>query len=320
MRRQTDWGKKGKHKTAKENWQAGQQIEYQNDWRIKQQTSHLSEYAYKQWPSQRIGCQSDWQAQQQTGHFAEDGYKQWSTQPLQQQPRMRTNTRAGIKSRRKMKKRSNKTLLRTILIILLIIGAIGKCCAGIFAPPNDKNYDEQINISSEVNKGEIPAFLQNDPRWGDKPYGNNTMAENGCGPTCLSMVYCSLTGKDTWNPYNLARKMDEEGYYVNGSGTAWLAMTELANEIGLKPYEVRFEESAITSELEKGTPIICSMKPGDFTTSGHFIVLTGIDSRGNVTVQDPNSKDNSRKTWLLKDLMPQISNLWGYEETSVFSF
>ncbi len=233
---------------------------------------------------------------------------------------MRANTRTRANARRKMKQRSNKTLIRTILLLILMIGAIKSCGAGIFGSPNAQEYGGSIDISSEVKKGEIPAFLQNDPRWGDKPYGNNTMAENGCGPTCLSMVYCFLTGDDAWNPYNLACKADEEGYYVNGSGTSWLAMTELASEIGLKSHEICFEESTITSELDKGTPIICSMKPGDFTTSGHFIVLTGIDKHGNVTVQDPNSKSNSKKTWPLKDLMPQISNLWGYETASVFFF
>ncbi|MCD8152609.1 MAG: C39 family peptidase [Clostridiales bacterium] len=37
------------------------------------------------------------------------------------------------------------------------------------------------------------------------------------------------------------------------------------------------------------------MGPGDFTTGGHFIVLTGIDSDGNVIVNDPNSRINSEK-------------------------
>lgn len=29
------------------------------------------------------------------------------------------------------------------------------------------------------------------------------MEENGCGPTCLSMVYCGLTGDDRWDPDHL---------------------------------------------------------------------------------------------------------------------
>ena len=54
------------------------------------------------------------------------------------------------------------------------------------------------------------------------------------------------------------------------------------------------------------------MGPGDFTTTGHFIVLVGVDDRGEIMIRDPNSKKNSNKTWALEDLMPQIRNLWSY--------
>ncbi|MCC8066097.1 MAG: hypothetical protein LIO94_03200, partial [Clostridiales bacterium] len=53
--------------------------------------------------------------------------------------------------------------------------------------------------------------------------------------------------------------------------------------------------------------------PGDFTYTGHFIVLTGIDGDGNVTVNDPNSPSNSSKTWSLDILVPQIRSLWIYK-------
>ena len=54
------------------------------------------------------------------------------------------------------------------------------------------------------------------------------------------------------------------------------------------------------------------MGPGDFTTTGHFIVLTGIGDNGDVLVNDPNSKKNSEKSWSIEKLIPQIRNLWTY--------
>jgi hypothetical protein len=54
------------------------------------------------------------------------------------------------------------------------------------------------------------------------------------------------------------------------------------------------------------------MKPGDFTYTGHFIVLTGIDSNGDIIVNDPNSKKNSKKHWSLETLVPQIKGIWKY--------
>jgi hypothetical protein len=59
-------------------------------------------------------------------------------------------------------------------------------------------------------------------------------------------------------------------------------------------------------------PVICSVKPGDFTYSGHFIVLSAINEDGTIQVRDPNSPDNSDKGWDMDVLFPQIKNLWSY--------
>lgn len=126
------------------------------------------------------------------------------------------------------------------------------------------------------------------------------------------MVSCGLSGKTKWNPYKVANMADTNGFYVEGSGSSWSLMTDGASKIGLKYHEVRFEKDSILSELNAGNPIICSMGPGDFTTTGHFIVLAATDDNGNVIVKDPNSITNTNKAWNLDDIMPQVRNLWGY--------
>lgn len=179
-----------------------------------------------------------------------------------------------------------------------------------FATRADEQQD--MDVSKEIQEGEIPLFLQWDERWGYTWYGDDYMAVTGCGPTCLSMVCCGLSGDASWNPYRVALLAEEEGYYVDGSGSSWSIMTEFASEMGLMVSEVSFDEESILSELQQGRPIICVMGPGDFTTTGHFIVLVGVDDRGEIMIRDPNSKKNSNKTWALEDLMPQIRNLWSY--------
>ncbi|MGN0353149.1 MAG: C39 family peptidase [Roseburia sp.] len=173
--------------------------------------------------------------------------------------------------------------------------------------PND------IDISKDVVEGEIPLFLQWDERWGYESYGDDFLAITGCGPTCLSMVYCGLTGDDDMNPYEMAKHAEAEGFYVEGSGSAWSMMEILPQEMGLDVRTVTFDEARIKAELNSGHPIICIMGPGDFTTTGHFIVLAGITDEGKIIVNDPNSKINSEKQWNIEDLMPQIRNLWSYE-------
>lgn len=179
----------------------------------------------------------------------------------------------------------------------------------------EKNKDkhEAIDISKEVRDGEIPLFLQWDERWGYETYGDDYMAVTGCGPTALSMVYTGLTGDTSLNPYEMAKLAQNNGYYVNGSGSSWNMMLGLASQIGLDANEMSLDENSIKKELFAGNPIICIMGPGDFTTSGHFIVLTGITDDGKVQVNDPNSVKNSQKTWELNRIMSQMRDLWVYK-------
>ena len=51
------------------------------------------------------------------------------------------------------------------------------------------------------------------------------------------------------------------------------------------------------------------MGPGDFTSSGHYIVLTGY-SDGAFSVNDPYSINNSNKKWTYEQIESQIKNIW----------
>ena len=138
------------------------------------------------------------------------------------------------------------------------------------------------------------------------------MEINVCGPTCLSMVVCGLSGTSKYDPYTVAQLAEANGYHVSGSGSKWTLMSEGAGLLGLTSHEVIFDKEHIKRELEAGNPIICVVGPGDFTTQGHFIILWSIDDDYNVRIKDPNSKERSKKLWELDKVMPQIRNLWSY--------
>lgn len=175
-----------------------------------------------------------------------------------------------------------------------------------------KNDEADIDISGEVKVGEIPEFLQWDSRWGYRRYGSDFLAITGCGPTCLSMVYCGLTGDTQMNPYKMGQLAEEKGYYVPGAGTSWSMMTDLATSLGLKAEEMVCDEYNIKNTLLEGNPIICVMGPGRFTTEGHFIVLTEVTEDGRIRIHDPNSPANSDMTWDVGELMSETYNLWCY--------
>ena len=175
------------------------------------------------------------------------------------------------------------------------------------------NGNTRIDLTKEVEKGKIPLFLQWDKRWGYKTYGSNFLAMTGCGPTCLSMVYCGLTGDTEWNPYKMARMAEEYGFYVPGVGTAWDLFESGAEMLGLQREEAYIDSAYIQTRLQAGMVIVCSMLPGDFTNAGHFIVLTGTDGNGNISVRDPNSRRKSEVTWHIDRLIPQIKGIWAYK-------
>ncbi|WP_158552051.1 C39 family peptidase [Roseburia sp. AF42-8] len=160
---------------------------------------------------------------------------------------------------------------------------------------------------------EYPLFLQWDTRWGYLPYGDDSIIGlSGCGPTCMSMILYYLTDDEALTPDKLAAYAMSNNYYAEGIGTAWVFMEDVPLLYGIKVSEPRVTERAIKAELDKGAVIICAMGEGDFTVSGHFIVIYGYDETG-FKVNDPNCVARSRKRWAFNEIEQQIKKIWTYE-------
>lgn len=166
-------------------------------------------------------------------------------------------------------------------------------------------------LTEEELSQDFPLLLQYDARWGYAPYGDNNIALSGCAPTCLSMVVTALRKNGDAPPNVVADYAMERGYYQDGVGTMWSLMTEGAPDFGVRGEEIGLDENLIFARLEEGSLIICSMRPGDFTTTGHFIVLVGIQD-GKIVVNDPYSRERSEKLWDYETLEYQIKNLWAF--------
>lgn len=194
--------------------------------------------------------------------------------------------------------------------LLTLLGRNTETLDFVAGYPQHKD-DTPADTVGEVTKGEFPLLMQWDMRWGYATYGDGLMALNGCGPTALSMVISGLTGDNTVTPYTVAQYADSQGYYVDGVGTSWDLMRAGAEHFGLTAKELPLDEGVITRALTKGQPIICSVGPGDFTSSGHFIVLVGMED-GKIRVNDPNRHSTSSQLWDYDTLAGQINNLWAY--------
>ena len=175
--------------------------------------------------------------------------------------------------------------------------------------PLKKDSEAKIDLSEYLDNDEVPLLLQWDERWGYSEYAGELMGLSGCGPTCLSMVCLYLLDDASYTPRYVAQFATENGYSVSGNGSSWTLISEGGEKLGLDVTEIPLDENRIIRNLEVGNPIICVMGPGFFTSTGHFIVMTGYED-GYVKVNDPNSPNRSEQTWKLTEVMEQIRNLW----------
>lgn len=169
--------------------------------------------------------------------------------------------------------------------------------------------NQPINIKDDCEEGQVPLLMQWDKRWGYDAYGDSIIGLAGCGPTCLAMAYLYFTGDTEENPRTMAQFADENGYHTL-EGTSWSLWTDGVKELGMTGEVLPLDENRMKTVLDQGGVIVCSMRPGDFTTTGHFILIRGYDDEG-FWVNDPNRRSNSEKQWTYETLSGQIKNLWG---------
>lgn len=178
-----------------------------------------------------------------------------------------------------------------------------------------KGYSERdayigrpIDLTGDFISGEVPLLMQWDKRWGYDTYGAEMIGIAGCGPLCLEMAYLYFTEDTDMTPRKMAEFAYDNGYYTE-QGTSWTLWTEGVSKLGLRGWELSLDEDIMKRALDSGSLIVCSMRPGDFTTTGHFILIRGYGEDG-FLVNDPNRRSNSEKIWDYETLRPQIKNLW----------
>ncbi len=181
--------------------------------------------------------------------------------------------------------------------------------AGFVSGYTGNSTQASAGFSEEELALEFPLFLQWDPRWGYVQYGDSCIGLAGCGPTCLSMALYYLTGDESITPDSVAAYSVANGHYVPGAGTAWKLLTELPSQYGVKVSEPGRSEQSLKYALDQGKIVICSMREGEFTARGHFIVIYGYDEEG-FMINDPNCVARSMKRWAYGEFASQIKHVW----------
>ncbi len=137
----------------------------------------------------------------------------------------------------------------------------------------------------------MPHYFQAD--YQNVPYGRGTIATSGCAPTSIAMCISYLRNQII-TPVDVVKFTGNQYYnWGQGGGSYWSIFPACAAHWNCKTVETR-DINLVLQALQTGCPVIASMAPGHFTKNGHFIVLSGIASEGNLYVNDP-SKSNYKK-------------------------
>lgn len=179
----------------------------------------------------------------------------------------------------------------------------------VYNYPQLKDEVWNIDLTEESQSDQVPLLMQWDERWGYITYNGGMMGYGGCGPTTLSMVVLYLTRDASATPAAVAAYAESAGYCVPGSGSTWSLIKEGCEHYGLHASEVAMVENRIRDKLDEGCPVVVNVGPGDFTDSGHYMVIVGYDDQGFI-INDPNSRTNSEKSWTFDQLNGQVRNLW----------
>jgi hypothetical protein len=148
------------------------------------------------------------------------------------------------------------------------------------------------------------------------PYGDSSIAECGCGPTCFAMVASDYTGTQITPADAVA--WCGNSYYAPGQGTYWSYFEAAATHFNLPCQVVDLGNNidAAISQLQSGNLVISSQSAGIFTSGGHFILLSSIEN-GGIRVRDPNknnavNKGYKDRLFTREEIKASGKNYWAF--------
>lgn len=183
--------------------------------------------------------------------------------------------------------------------------------------PLEYGKEHEIDISGYADYEGVPLFIQWDKQWGYKDYIGSVGGLSACGPTCLSMIMHHFTRDPEMTPAYMMEFAEENGYGLKGSGTQWSLFKEGGKKLGLDMIELTSEqmksEKQIAKVLESGRIIVMNVKPGVFTTVGHYMLIVGYED-GKFKLNDPNSPKNSEILWDFDEFDQDVKIMWAFKD------
>lgn len=167
-------------------------------------------------------------------------------------------------------------------------------------------------------------YLQTDKQWKSIPYAvqgeRSTIGSAGCGPTCAAMLITTLTGQKV-TPVQTCKWSLEHGYKAYQQGTYYSYFVPQFHAYNINCFRINTASgygdvtlNAHKKALElvkEGYYIIALMGKGNWTKSGHFVVLWWAD--GKVYINDPASTKSSRTCADVRLFQSQCKYYWAVD-------
>lgn len=162
---------------------------------------------------------------------------------------------------------------------------------------SDGVYDSDLTyVTGGMGDDKVAYWNQGDFSNYDYGYGCGSIAACGCGPTSVAIVASTIKSKKI-SPVETTQKVCSLGGCTSGgSYNATLAQT-LTQIYGIRTESTSNDQKVIQALGTGNALVIAHMGPGVFTSGGHYIVLTGVNSQGQVSVADPGSRKRTEKKW-----------------------
>ena len=191
----------------------------------------------------------------------------------------------------------------------------------------EKGQAEDLNMETNLAKdtgfvydailgtslGPMTYYGQGDSRWAEYLYGGaDPMKSYGCGPTAVAMLVNSLSPQQVdVTPVDIAEWAAANGCYAPQSGSYHSLIPKALSAYGLKVTPVKDRSAAnAASLLNSGHVLVALMGRGSLTQNGHFIIITQLLEDGVVSIADPNSFENSTRSWDLELLMNELKKVY----------
>ena len=180
----------------------------------------------------------------------------------------------------------------------------------------EKAVSKEGEETSETVFTEVPLYFQTD--YPETMFGTGSVATSGCSITALAMVATYLTDHE-YLPDELAR-------YFGGTAENNIERLEIGSETMQLPFYKSENFDKTMAALREGKIAIALMEGSSlFTSTQHFIVLTGLNEDGTIMVHDPYEPNYER--WDLKrafaegfdegDILHGYSGAWIYDKRAM---